>query len=67
MKKIKDRLIPLFIKEYIDIYRENGLKALFKKGGYRLLFIIFMFYLIRDTILYVIPFLIAYYGFNNLF
>jgi len=67
MKKLKERLIPNFIKEYVNIYKEHGFKKLLKKGGYRLLFIIFMFYLVRDTILYVIPFLIAYYGFNNLF
>ena len=67
MKKIKNILIPSFIREYIDIYKEEGFKNVFKKGGYKLLLIIFIFYLIRDTILYVIPFLIAYYGINNLF
>tara|TARA_B100000953_G_C17875858_1_gene376353 strand:- start:262 stop:465 length:204 start_codon:yes stop_codon:yes gene_type:complete len=67
MKKIKDILIPSFLKEYINFYREFGLKALFKKSGYKLILLIFIFYFIRDTILYVIPFLIAYYGFSNLF
>ena len=67
MKRLKEQLIPNFIKEYIKIYKEHGLKDLFKQGGYKLIFIIFIFYLIRDTILYVIPFLIAYYGINNLF
>tara|TARA_Y100001970_G_C13651376_1_gene563744 strand:+ start:222 stop:425 length:204 start_codon:yes stop_codon:yes gene_type:complete len=67
MKKLKEKLIPKLIKEYIEIYKEHGLKELFKQGGYKLILIIFIYYLIRDTILYVIPFLIAYYGINNLF
>tara|TARA_B100000131_G_C17968933_1_gene553599 strand:+ start:572 stop:775 length:204 start_codon:yes stop_codon:yes gene_type:complete len=67
MKKLIDKLLPKIIKEYIDILKNEGFKALIKKGGYKLFLIIFIYYLIRDTILYVIPFLIAYYGFNNLF
>ena len=67
MKKLIDKLLPKIIIEYIDIFKNEGFKALIKKGGYKLFLIIFIYYLIRDTILYVIPFLIAYYGFNNLF
>tara|TARA_B100000029_G_scaffold314303_1_gene306697 strand:+ start:199 stop:402 length:204 start_codon:yes stop_codon:yes gene_type:complete len=67
MKKIIDKMVPNLIKEYIKIYKKYGLKELFKQGGYKLILIIFIYYLIRDTILYVIPFLIAYYGINNLF
>ena len=67
MKKLIDKLLPKIIKEYIDILKNEGFKALIKKGVYKLFLIIFIYYLIRDTILYVIPFLIAYYGFNNLF
>ena len=41
-------------KEYKDIYRKKGLKALLKKLGWRVFAFIFIFYLIRDIILYVI-------------
>ena len=67
MKKIQDKLTPNFLKPYIKIYREGGFKALIKKGGLKLLLFIFLFYLIRDSILYIIIPLIAYYGINNLF
>ena len=66
MKYIKKKLIPKFIKPYIDIYRELGFSGLIKKGGYKLLITIIIFYLIRDTILYVIPFLMVYYGMKNI-
>ena len=41
-------------KEYKNIYKEEGLKALFKKLGWKIFLIIFLYYLIRDVILYVI-------------
>jgi len=40
--------------EYKNIYKEEGLKALFKKLGWKIFLIIFLYYLIRDIILYVI-------------
>jgi len=42
------------LKEYKDIYKKKGLKALLKKLGWRVFALIFIFYLIRDIILYVI-------------
>ena len=58
---MKNILIPKIIKPYITIFKLEGVKGLIKKGGIKLLLIVFIFYLIRDTILYVIPFLVAYY------
>ena len=53
-------LKPKFITKYTQIYKEDGFKGLIKKGGWKLLFYFFMFYLIRDSILYLfIPYLIA--------
>ncbi len=53
-------LKPKFIRKYTQIYKEDGFKGLVKKGGWKLLFYFFMFYLIRDSILYLlIPYLIA--------
>ena len=63
---MRNRLLPKFIKPYILIYRETGFKGLLKKGGIKLFLYIVIFYLIRDTILYVIPFILAYYGLSNI-
>mgnify|MGYP000139614871 FL=1 len=48
------------LEKYIAIFKEDGFKGLIKEGGWRLLFFFFMYYLIRDTILYIIiPYLIV--------
>ena len=66
MKKIRKLLTPKFLLEYVEIYKEKGLKSVVKKGGWKLVFYFFMFYLIRDTILYIlIPFLVGKGIFNN--
>ena len=67
MKKKLNFLIPKFIKEYTQIYKKNGFKGVINKGGWKILFYFFMFYLIRDSILYIlIPYLISK-GFINSF
>ena len=49
-----------FIQRYLAIYKESGFKGLIKEGGWKLLFFFFMYYLIRDSILYIlIPYLIV--------
>ena len=54
----------LLIK-YTKIYKQDGFKGVLKEGGWRLLVYFFLFYLIRDTILYIIiPYLIVR-GFLN--
>lgn len=53
-------LKPKFIIKYTKIYREKGFKGVIKEGGWRLLFYFFLFYLVRDSILYIlIPYLIS--------
>ena len=53
------RFNPKFINEWLDIKRKGGLKLLFKEKGWHVFFIIIVFYLIRDSILYIlIPYLI---------
>ena len=50
---------PKFIAEWLDIRREGGVKLLIKKKGWQVIVGLIVFYLIRDTILYIIiPFLI---------
>ena len=48
-----------FINHYASIFKKDGFKGVLKEGGWKVLFYLFMFYLIRDTILYIIiPYLI---------
>ena len=51
---IKEKLIPKFLRKYVFYYREHGLKKTVKKFGWKLFAIIFLYYLIRDSILYII-------------
>ena len=51
--------IRFIISHYTSIFKKDGLKGVLKEGGWKVLFYFFMFYLIRDTILYIIiPYLI---------
>jgi len=58
--KIKKLLRVKFLEEYIAVFKEDGFKGVVKKGGWKILFYFFMFYLIRDSILYIlIPYLVV--------
>ena len=47
-------------KDYREVFKEQGFKGLVKKYGWKLVLAVFMYYLIRDSILYIlIPYLIA--------
>ena len=51
---------PLFIQEWVALLRAQGIKGFVREKGWKILFAIFLFYLVRDTILYIIiPVLIA--------
>ena len=65
MRKFFSYITPKFISESIHIYRDSGLKGLIKKKGWKFVFYFFMFYLIRDSIIYIlIPYLIGKPIFN---
>tara|TARA_Y100000768_G_scaffold17686_1_gene12276 strand:- start:247 stop:447 length:201 start_codon:yes stop_codon:yes gene_type:complete len=64
MKTLKKKLIPNFLKKYIIYYQANGLKLTIKKFGLKLILGIFIFYLIRDSILYII---IPYFALKGIF
>jgi len=52
---------PKIITEWITLIREKGLKQFIKEKGWKILALIFAFYLVRDTILYIIlPYLIIH-------
>ena len=58
--KIKKLLRVNFLQEYIAVFKEDGFKGVLRKGGWKILFYFFMFYLIRDSILYIlIPYLVV--------
>tara|TARA_B100001173_G_scaffold233165_1_gene202863 strand:- start:74 stop:265 length:192 start_codon:yes stop_codon:yes gene_type:complete len=51
---------PEFIKDWLNIYQEGGLIHLIKTKGWSVVFAFFLFYLVRDTILYIFIPYIAY-------
>ena len=54
---------PEFIKDWLNIYREIGLLHLLKTKGWSVVITLFLFYLIRDTILDIF---IPYIAFFNI-
>ena len=55
-----NNLMPSFIKENINYYKQNGLKKTIKKLGWKVVLLVILFYLIRDSILYIIiPYFVA--------
>ena len=54
---------PKFINEWRDIKREGGYTLVLKKKGWQVIVAFFFFYLIRDSILYII---IPYIGYTSL-
>ena len=49
-----------FLRKYTKIYKEDGFKGVLKEGGWKVITYFVLFYLIRDTILYIIvPYLIV--------
>lgn len=54
------RIYQYFITESIRIVKESGLKGLIRQRGIKFFVVIFFYYLIRDTLLYVlIPLYVA--------
>ncbi len=58
--KFRDAITPRWIKKYLIIYKEQGFKAMLKAAGWKVVVLIFLYYLIRDSFLYIIlPYMIA--------
>ena len=49
-----NKFIPKFLKENIIYFRKNGFKKTLKKLGWKMILLIVLYYLIRDSILYII-------------
>ena len=57
---ISRRLTPKWMLKYIDINKKEGFKAALKAAGWKIVILIIVYYLVRDSLLYiVIPYLIA--------
>jgi len=62
MRKI---LKPAWLEKYTEIYRESGWKGIIKTGGIKLFIAFFLFYLIRDSILYILPIYLGLQGLQS--
>jgi len=56
-------LKPKFVLEWRRLIKEEGFKGFIKKKGWKIVFIFFLYYLVRDSIIYII---IPYLVYNNL-
>ena len=54
---------PRFMQSWLDAYQRGGVKELLSEKGWKVLLAFFLFYLIRDSILYII---IPWLGYNHL-
>ena len=62
--KFIDYLTPGFLKVYIKYFRNHVFKKTVRKFGWKLIAAIFIFYLIRDSLLYII---IPYFAAKGIF
>ncbi|CAI8335797.1 MAG: Uncharacterised protein [Cryomorphaceae bacterium] len=51
---IKNLFKSKFLSKYSQIYKQDGFKGVIKEGGWKILIYFFLFYLIRDSLLYII-------------
>ena len=49
-----NKFIPKFLRENIIYFKKNGFKKTLKKLGWKMILLIVLYYLIRDSILYII-------------
>ncbi len=57
---IKRILKPKIIQEWTALLKEKGLREFLKQKGWKIVVAVFLFYLIRDSLLYlVLPYLAA--------
>jgi hypothetical protein len=53
-------LKPPLIQEWTKLLREKGIKGFIREKGWKVVVLIFAYYLVRDTTLYIIiPFLVT--------
>ena len=63
MKKIRNIASVSFLKSCKNTFKEVGFRGLIKKEGWAIVALFFLFYLIRDSVLFI---LIPYLGISGL-
>ena len=58
---------PQFMQPWIDAYKKGGIKELLSQYGWKVIICFFLFYLIRDSILYIIIPWLGYKHFGSFF
>ena len=58
-------LKPLWVEKYLKIYKSDGWKGLIRAGGIKLIIGFILFYLVRDSILYLLPIYLSIYGIQS--
>ena len=58
---------PQFMQPWIDAYKKGGIKGLLSQHGWKVIIGFFLFYLIRDSILYIIIPWLGYKHFSSFF
>ena len=53
---------PKWIQSWAQLYKDGGVKNLLKQKGWKVVFVFFTYYLVRDSILYI---LIPWLGYNH--
>lgn len=59
------KLTPQFIQDWVSIWKKEGIRALIKQKGWKVVTFIFCYYLIRDTFLYIILPMYLYQSCSN--
>ena len=54
-----------WIDKYTEIYRKSGWRGIIKEGGVKLFIAFFLFYLIRDSLLYILPIYLSLQGIQS--
>ena len=58
---------PQFMQPWIDAYKKGGIKELLSQHGWKVIIGFVLFYLIRDSILYIIIPWLGYKHFSSFF
>ena len=48
-----------FLSKYTKIYKEDGFKGVFKEGGWRVVGLVTLFFLMKGVLFYIVPYLIV--------
>jgi len=67
MKMLRNILSLGFLKSYKTTFKENGFRGLVQKEGWFIVFIFIVFYLVRDTLLFIIIPYVGISGLSNCF